>query len=366
MGAASKVIHAVGKLILLGTLNDDDYTGDESKKSFRRPRQLFQWFDHRDVESWEESRFKKVRALMDAPRNYGRVYLMMDTHTKELVAVKKMPTKWVGKNHSEFVAAHPEETELPWQDFGCTRYLASMGYSALLHLRGVYRDKKFTYAVSDLATGGDLCSWCDPATTIPCIEVEVAFRPLAIQICRVVRDLHNLGIVHRDLSLENFLLCETGAAQPHSPTDGLEVKVIDFAMASLQRWNKDRVAGKLCYLAPEVHTSKTECDGFLRDAFAVGVTLFAMLRREYPWESAQPGASITFELFQRRGLQAILRRRNDPSHGSMSEPLLALLDGLLNPEPSMRLTLGETEYGSGRRSVWDEPWIRDGPFAANV
>jgi len=365
MAIASVVVHAVGRLVLLGALDDNDDAKDKDKKSMPRPRHLSQWFDHREVNSWDEARFKKVRALMDAPRNYGRVYLMMDTHTKELVAVKKMPTKWVGTCYSEFVAAHPQETELPWQDFGCTRYLAAMGFSGVLHLRGVYRDKKFTFAVSDFATGGDLCSWCDPGTQVPCIEVEVAFRPLAIQICTVVRDLHNLGIIHRDLSLENFLLHETGSAQPNSATDGLQVKVIDFAMASFQRWGRDRVAGKLCYLAPEVHTGKRECDGFLRDAFAVGVTLFAMLRREYPWESAQPNASITFELFQRRGLRAILRKRNDPSHGNMSEPLLGLLDGLLNPDPSKRLTLGEKEFPSDRRSVWDEPWIRNGPFAAN-
>jgi len=363
MGGASVLVQAVGRLVLLGALDDNaDSEGKpkKTKKTPQRPRHLCQWFDHHEVESWDESRFKKVRALMDAPRNYGRVYLMMDTKTKDLVAVKKMPTYWVCSCHAEFAATHPQETEQPWQDFGCTRYLAAMGYSALLHLRGVYRDKKFTYAVSDLATGGDLCSWCDPATHTPCLEVEVAVRPLVIQICRVVRDLHNLGIIHRDLSLENFLLCETGSAQPHSPTDGLEVKVIDFAMASFQRWSKDRVAGKLCYLAPEVHTAKTKCDGFLRDAFAVGVTLFAMLRGEYPWESAQPGASITFELFQRHGLRAILRKRSDPSHGSMSEPLLCLLDGLLSPDPSMRLTLGESDFGSDRRSVWDEPWIRNG------
>jgi len=361
MGAASVVAQAVGSLVLLGALDDNDDSKGKPKQAVRRPEHLYQCFDHSEVGSWDKSRFKKMRALMDAPRNYGRVYLMTDTHTKDLVAVKKMPTKWVCSCHSEFVAAHPRETEQPWQDFGCARYLAAMGYSGLLHLRGVYRDKKFTYAVSDFATEGDLCSWWDPTTHIPCIEAEVALWPLAIRICRVVRDLHNLGIVHRDLSLENFLLCETGSAPPHSPTDGLEVKVIDFAMASFERWSKDRVAGKLCYLAPEVHTAKTECDGFLRDAFAVGVTLFAMLRREYPWESAQSGVCITFELFQRHGLRAILRGRSNPNHGSISEPLLGLLDGLLNPNPSTRLTLGEQEFGSDRRSVWDEPWIQTGP-----
>jgi len=142
MGAASVVAQAVGSLVLLGALDDNDDSKGKPKQAVRRPEHLYQCFDHSEVGSWDKSRFKKMRALMDAPRNYGRVYLMTDTHTKDLVAVKKMPTKWVCSCHSEFVAAHPRETEQPWQDFGCARYLAAMGYSGLLHLRGVYRDKK--------------------------------------------------------------------------------------------------------------------------------------------------------------------------------------------------------------------------------
>jgi len=368
---ARLVFEAVGQLILVGSLPDfngakvANGTADKPPNTLLPPPQLYDWFDHREIGVWDETRFQTVQVLMDAPRNYGHVYLMVDTINKELVAVKQMPTNWVGSCHCEFMANHPKESEQPWQDFGCTRFLAVAGYDAVLNLRGVYRDHRFTYMVSDFATAGDLSSWCNVAEPLSCIELESAFQPLAIQVCKAVRDLHNLGVVHRDLSPENILLCETISTSCQSPTAGLNVKIIDFAMASCQRWDNDSVPGKLRYLAPEVHTAREESDGFLRDAFAVGVILFSMITRVFPWKSTQPGKCTSFQLFERHGLRVILQGRNDSNESRMSEPLVCLLEGLLNIDPSKRLTLGECAFGSNRRSVWDEAWIQEGPDAAN-
>lgn len=358
---------AVGQFMLFGSLADfssANVAESGADKPPTSPPQLHEWFDNREIGVWDATRFHMVQVLMDAPRNYGHVYLMLDTVDKELVAVKQMPTKWVGNCHCDFMANHPRESEQPWQDFGCTRFLAAAGYDAVLNLRGVYRDQRFTYMVSDFATAGDLCSWRDLAEPVPCIELELKFQPVAIQICKAVRDLHNLGIVHRDLSPENILLSETNSASCQSSTAALKVKIIDFAMASCQRWEKDNVTGKLRYLAPEMHTAKEESDGFLRDAFAIGVTLFSLINNEYPWKSTQPGKCMSFQLFESQGLHAIPRRRKDPSQSHMSEQLVCLLGGLLHPDPSKRLTLGERTFGSNRRSVWDELWIQEGPVTA--
>jgi len=339
---------AVGELVLLGIVNSPI-----SSNAASRPVQLHECYDPGEVGEWDKTRFQKVRELMNAPRNHGRVDLMMDTVSQELVAVKKMPNLWVGACHEDFLAKYPFESELPWQDFGCTRYLAAAGYAEVLNLRGIYRDAKFTYVVSDFATVGDLCSWRSFAMHLTGAEAEFSLKPLAIQICEAVRDLHDLNIIHRDLSLENILLCEG-----REPEEGLEVKLIDFAMASFQRWGRPGVAGKLVYLAPEVHSMKGTCDGFLLDAFAVGIILFVLLTGEYPWRSTKPGACFGYELFRVRGIRAILQGLSH-DHSIASEPLICVLQGLLTPDPAKRLTLGERGFGSDRRTVWDEPWMQD-------
>lgn len=75
---------------------------------------------------------------------------------------------------------------------------------------------------------GDLFEWCfRPTVPAPGVEREAHMRPIVAQLLVAVRWLHGLGIAHRDLSLENVLLEDSGAE--------LRVKLIDFGMATMKR-----------------------------------------------------------------------------------------------------------------------------------
>jgi len=313
-------------------------------------------FDHRRVQAWQPERFEEVRVLQRASRNLGQVQLFEDTadhgggsHVQ--LAVKKMPTAWIGTSHADFVARHPGETEMPWVDVGCLHYLSSMGYPYRCNLHGVFRDDLHTYVASSFIPGGDLLAWCERQPT-SCIESEPQLRLLAIQIFRAVQQLHNASVVHRDLSLENILVSE--------PEPGrVEVKLIDFGMATARRYLGNNTRGKAGYQAPEMHGGSRH-DGFLVDSFALGVVLFALATRQYPWRSTMPGHCRDFNYVRRHGLRAHLQRKNLAKMGSeaavvMSESLIQLLEGLLAMDPEKRLTLGESESQYG--SVWDEPWL---------
>ena len=88
--------------------------------------------------------------------------------------------------------------------------------------------------------------------------------------------LHNqVGVVHRDLKLENFIVI-----------DGNRIKLIDFGFAmalnisSLKVYNGTRV-----YMAPEVLKKQTH-DGRKSDIFALGVILFIMAVGAFPFAQA--------------------------------------------------------------------------------
>lgn len=323
----------------------------------RAPDALHQSFEPSEVQSWEAGRFELVRKLQDATRNRGQVHLMSDTKEGRLVAVKQMPNKWVRTSHAEFVMEHPSETELPWKDVGCIRFLNKVGYAYACGLLGVYRDDTYTYVVTSFATEGDLFSWCEVGVP-PGIARERLVRPLARQILQGVQHLHELAIVHRDLSLENILVSKT------DDEDSLEIKIIDFSMSSTSRTFRNCVRGKASYQAPELHND-LEYDAFLTDTFSLGVTLYAVILKDYPWLSTRPGGCKCFEFVRKHGFRAYLAKRklrntNAKVADFMSEPLQQLLEGMLALDPAERLTLGESAWGSsGRRSVWDEPWIRD-------
>mmetsp|Transcript_8084 Transcript_8084/g.17590 ORF Transcript_8084/g.17590 Transcript_8084/m.17590 type:complete len:396 (-) Transcript_8084:117-1304(-) len=327
----------------------------------KAPVALHSGFNHREVKAWESGRFEQIRKLQDATRNRGQVHLMKDTTTNTLVAVKQMPNRWIKCSHSEFVIEHPAETEMPWQDLGCIRFLNNAGFEYGCDLLGVYRDDQHTYVVTSFASEGDLFGWCE-AGTPPGIEREVVVRPLAKQILMGVRQLHDFAIVHRDLSLENILLSKGDGSDLH-------IRIIDFSMASTSRRFKSCVRGKASYQAPELHTDQ-EYDAFLSDVFSLGVTLYAIILKDYPWLSTRPGGCKCFEYVRKYGFRSYLAKRKLRNSNSrvadfISEPMTHLLEGMLAFDPADRLTLGEAtwalESGTARRSVWDEPWIISGP-----
>mmetsp|Transcript_57980 Transcript_57980/g.149221 ORF Transcript_57980/g.149221 Transcript_57980/m.149221 type:complete len:497 (+) Transcript_57980:117-1607(+) len=329
----------------------------------KAPDALHSAFDTSEIKPMDPNRFELLGKVEDAVRNRGKVLLMRDKNADKLVAVKRMPNEWVRGSHSDFVEAYPSETELPWQDIGCNRFLNDVGYQYSCNLLGVFRDETHTDVVTDLASEGDLFRWCEVRLHLPSgPEREALVRPLARQMVEGVQQLHDLSIVHRDLSLENILMSK-------SATDGsYHVQVIDFGMASTLRYFQRCVRGKASYQAPEVHLDQ-EYDAFLSDAFSIGVALYAILVKDYPWLSTRAGGCKCYEHIRKHGFRAYLHKRKirgstEPVSNNLSESAIRLLEGLLALTPDKRLTLGERTWikdgTQTRRSVWDEDWLHEG------
>jgi len=328
----------------------DEQCPSESESETCAPKHLHAAFDLAEVKPWSESRLTLVRKLADAPRNEGNVKLMQD-QKGEAFAVKQMPNTWIRASHAEFLRVRPDETELPWQDIGCTRYLNSVAFKYACNLHGVYRSNDHTYVVTPFESEGDLFSASERGSP-PGEQREAEVMPLILELFRAVQQLHDMQIAHRDISLENVLqtLGETGAAS---------VRMIDFGMASTTRTFQNSVRGKSSYQAPEMHTD-SQYDAFLSDSFAVGVIVFMILLQDYPWTSTKPGRCKCFEYIKQNDLRSFCKVRK--ARGSskkvfecISEPLMQVLEGMLNFNPDERLTMGEKCWPN-RRSVWDEPW----------
>jgi hypothetical protein len=332
---------------------------EEIRHKQEAPMLLYEAFKPEDVKPWQKGRFRNLGKLNDAPRNKGCVHLARDEVTQELFAIKQMPNSWVKASHVEFLEEHPEETELPWQDIGCTRYLNSVGFKYACDLEGVYRSQDSTFVISTFASEGDLfdvaVAGLDPG---PGLEREAALAPLVYQLCSGLKQLHDMNIAHRDISLENVLLTR-------GPSRRCEVKIIDYSMASTERvfpCRTETVRGKLSYQAPEMHTQENY-DAFLSEVFAVGVLIYTLCLKDYPWLSTAPGVCKNFEFVEQHGLKEFCQRRK--VRGSdlkvsqcSSDSLLQLLEGMLQFDPERRLTFGEKQLPD-RRSVWDEPWMKE-------
>jgi serine/threonine protein kinase len=314
-----------------------------------------------NVQPWDQGTFRMTRTLQEAVRNHGRVDLMTDLKEGKMVAVKRMPNKWVREGPKEFNETYATASEKPWADIAIVKMLNRKRFPFVCEHFGVFRDSEVTYVITSLATEGDLFSWCD-REPVPGPKREQMLLPIVVQLFSGVRWLHELGIAHRDLSLENVLLTTEG--DDKDGNSRLRVKIIDFGMVTLERTVSKEVRGKPSYQAPEMHRGQ-EYDTFLTDSFALGVTLFAMSVQDYPWTSTKPNGCQMFEYVSQNGLQKFLQKRKLRKGGpgqladALSVGFVELIKGLACFDPEQRFSLGETTGPSAqRRSAWTCRWLQ--------
>jgi len=313
------------------------------------------------VSPWT-GQFTFVKTLQEAKRNHGRVDLMNTPDGKSL-AVKRMPNKWVTKSPEEFAKAYPTASEKPWYDYAIVRMLDKQGFKNCCQFKGMFRDASHSYVCTTLASGGDIFCWCGSeqlSSAGPKREAEML--PVIIQIVSGVRHLHDLGIGHRDLSLENILL--TGAGDVGGP--GV-VKIIDFGMATTERHVIGEVRGKASYQAPEMHHKAESYDTFLIDSFALGVIMYAMALQDYPWSSTKEGACQLFEYAKMFGFHSFLKKRKvRGSRGStvtqvMTTGFIEMILGMVIFNPEERWSVGEKTWASdssdARKDIWSSQWM---------
>mmetsp|Transcript_113855 Transcript_113855/g.226577 ORF Transcript_113855/g.226577 Transcript_113855/m.226577 type:complete len:596 (+) Transcript_113855:174-1961(+) len=322
------------------------------------------------IKPWKPGQL--IRMLHSNPHTRTKVDLVRFSGSMpSKVVVKRMPNDWIEAGQEEFEKFHPYEREQPWLDLGILKYLNAIGYPCVCKLLCVFRDDENTYVTTAQASEGDLHSWCRTLAN-PGATRESQLKPVARKVFCAIRWLHELGIAHRDLSLENVLLhrcCGCGSVNCEV-CSGREVHVqlCDFAMCSFERSCKDGVRGKRSYQAPEMHLEDETYDPFLSDAFALGVLLYAAAAQDYPWKSTVPDAICDrFRYFESVGFRRFLELKRLKKTGPtmvqvFSEPLVSLLEGLLHVEPQKRLTLGESYFMQPSREV-KQPQMMEESFS---
>ncbi|KAF9567552.1 Pkinase-domain-containing protein [Agrocybe pediades] len=118
-------------------------------------------------------------------------------------------------------------------------------------------------------------------------EIYCVFR----QICDGVEYLHEMGLAHRDLKLDNCVM-----------TSDNVVKLIDFGTATVFHYpGKSHtpatgIVGSDPYLAPEVLTSDTY-DPRKTDVWSLAIIFLCMVLRRFPWKIPDPRVDPSFKAF---------------------------------------------------------------------
>lgn len=137
----------------------------------------------------------------------------------------------------------------------------------------VFENSDHYYIVIEYLAGKDLFDYIQKRNFI---LTEDRVKQIGIQLIQAVRYLHDFGIVHRDLKLENVMMSDTSnLAKP---------KIVDFGLAKIIGPNEtaDEPFGTLGYVAPEVLKKRPYT--FSCDVWSIGCILYALLSGSLPFD----------------------------------------------------------------------------------
>lgn len=160
--------------------------------------------------------------------------------------------------------------------------MTELDHPNILRIQEFFETGEHIYIILELCNGGDLLS---------CINKQKDYHFSERRTCELVsmmlsalRFLHDRGIVHRDIKLDNFLL--------ETKDPGSKIKMIDFGFSAhfKPREILHRDVGTPYYVAPEVLEKAYDCKC---DIWSIGVVTYMLLTGQPPF----PG-NDDYEIFQ--------------------------------------------------------------------
>ena len=183
------------------------------------------------------------------------------------------------------------------------------------------------YLVTDLMRGGHLREALEHRGSY----TEEDSRTVMKQLLQALAFIHDAGVTHRDVKMENILL--------PSQLDPTNIKLFDFGFSATGTSSSptmDRRCGSPFYVAPEI-LDRTGCYGNKVDIWSSGVVLFELLCGYPPYYDGH--ATTVREVL--RAIRMVQPNMADPAWELVSGEARDLVQKLLTKNPKERLSARE-------------------------
>ncbi|PON71162.1 Serine/threonine protein kinase [Parasponia andersonii] len=251
---------------------------------------------------------------------FGRTFLCVEKATGKEYALKSIEKRKIISD----VDAEDVRREIQ-----IMRHLA--GQPNVISIKEAYEDAEAVCIVMELCEGGDL-------SEAICWGRNYGDRKAATLTRKIVEALeacHSLGVMHRDIKLDNFLFVNW--------EDDAPLKIIDFGLSVFFK-PEDKfsdVVGTPYFVAPEVFKKRY---GPEADVWSAGVILYFLLSGSLPFKGDSEE-----EIFK-MVLHDHLDFSSDP-WPSISEGAKDLVNRMLDKEPSRRISAHD---------ILRHPWVQLG------
>ena len=239
---------------------------------------------------------------------FGKVKLGVHILTQEKVAIKIFDK---GKIKNE------KEVEYIEREISILRKL---NHYNIIKLYNIIQTENFIFLIQEYVPNGELLHFLENPENMNLTENHIC--KIYQQIISGIEYLHEIGIAHRDLKLENILL-----------NRDKNIKIIDFGLSN--KYNKENgellqsSCGSPCYAAPEM-IKGIQYHGLDTDIWSSGILLYLMLCKSFPFNDKNNS-----KLYQK----ILSGKFNLPNY--LSNEAKDLLSKLLKVNPIERIKLDE-------------------------
>ena len=247
---------------------------------------------------------------------FGAVYLATHRDTQTPVALKKIPKKFTDNQAFQ-------------REMNALLFLRkSGGHPHICSLHEHFDEGNFYYVILDLVSGGEVFDHLVSNGAFSEMDASRLFREVASALAY----LHGLDVVHGDMKPENLLLSSD------NPSDAV-IKVVDFGSAQTADSPPFSSRGRtVAYCPPEVLDERRNQEHLhpSMDMWAVGVILYIMLTGVHPYDLS--GRASDEEVQAAILSKEPIPLRNSPITAHLSESAIELIEKLMDPNPTKRIT----------------------------
>ena len=314
--------------------SEDEIINDEKYytiASVYKDKQKFYYFDNIENRNIWLEKFKLITEKKNVHDNYeilgiiGKGKYCVVRYGNNIKTEQPVALKIISKKDMNDLDLELTMTEI--------KILKICQHPYTIKLYDVFETSDYIYIILEYCKGGNLLSYFEKNN----------FKLSELQVCEIIYKLslainyiHSLGIIHRDLKLENIAITDD--------SDKIDIRLLDFGLSKIIGANQkcQEPYGTITYVAPEIIHGKL-CDKSV-DIWSLGVITFFLLSGYLPFDDKYSEKEIMIKITKE---EIIFKEKAWKDKSSEAKDFV---NKLLQKEPSKRINISQ---------VLDHPWLKN-------
>ena len=202
-------------------------------------------------------KFKVIKSLGEG--GFGKVFLAENNKTKSQVAIKYLDFKQMGEYGKDKIV---QEGQI----------LFKLNHNSIIKFEDFTYNNSRAILIMEFAKGGDLTKRIEKQGKIGPFEEEIIIEWF-LELCIVIKYIHECHIIHRDLKPQNIFLTEDN-----------HIKLGDFGISKVLNSTADKgaftIIGTYYYMSPELISGKEY--SYSCDIWSLGMILYELCLLKNP------------------------------------------------------------------------------------